>query len=276
MKLYIPENVFENDMEFNYSYHRNLDDFIGIHGHDFHELFIIFSGELIHVLNGNKNLLTAGTLVMIHPDDIHRYEKSNNSECEYINLAFTKDTFTKYAILIGIPNQIDALLNAGNYQTVIESDFLKQIKLKCKNISSKKYISYEVKSLFFTIIAHLIASLETDNLMNVPNEIQKICSDLQNPENFDKRLNTIFSAYKRSYEHCCRSFTKNMGETPTAFFNKIKMNYAKNLLVLTNYPILDISLHCGFENVGHFYKLFEKYHKTTPAKYRKQHKQRFI
>lgn len=272
MKYYIPENVFQNDMEINYSYHKNLNDFIGIHEHDFHELFIILSGELIHNLNGEKNLLATGTLVMVHESDVHFYEKSNNSECEYINIAFTKETFEKYANLIGSPNQINVLMYNGNYQIMVDSRFLDQIKMKCENISSCRFIHFRAISLFFDIISYLVESIETDISNSFPYIIRKFCSDLQNPNNFDKQLKMIFIKYSQSYEHSCRSFKKHLGETPTIYFNKAKMNYARNLLVLTDYKVLDICSNCGFDNVGHFYKLFKRCHNMTPAKFRAKYK----
>ena len=276
MKILTQDEVFINDSEINYAYHKSLKDFMGIHGHDFYEMFLIISGEVIHNLNGKGSLLTTGTLVIIRCDDVHYYERSGSSECEYINIAFSKETFKKYANLIGTPNHVNTLLHTENYQITVDNRFLEQIKNKCESISSYQAINYRVISLLFDIIAYLIENMETEPLNNVPLEIRKLCNELQNPDNFEKGLKEIFGQYNRSYEHYCRNFNKYIGVTPTAFYNDVKMNYARNLLLFTNNTIIDICFSCGFENMGYFYELFTKKYAATPAKFRAQHKRDLI
>ncbi len=48
------------------------------------------------------------------------------------------------------------------------------------------------------------------------------------------------------------------------------INMSTELLRNNSYTILDISMKCGFENVGYFIKLFKKEFGITPLKYRKQ------
>ena len=35
---------------------------------------------------------------------------------------------------------------------------------------------------------------------------------------------------------------------------------------------MDIALECGFNNIGHFIKVFKKYTEVNPNNYRKSHK----
>lgn len=50
---------------------------------------------------------------------------------------------------------------------------------------------------------------------------------------------------------------------------KLKIDYAKTLLIKTNYSLLDISNMLGYSSYSHFITLFKKYTKYTPHDYRK-------
>lgn len=46
------------------------------------------------------------------------------------------------------------------------------------------------------------------------------------------------------------------------------MRYASTQLSLTTMPIKTIARNCGYANLGHFYKIFEKQYGCTPKQYR--------
>lgn len=273
MKLKLENNLEEN-CEFNYAYHRGLDNFIGKHSHDFFELFLITKGEVIHIINQKREILYEGMLVLVRKDDEHYYELNNNSEIEYLNIAFSEETLKKYAILIGIFNYIDFLLKADNFKIIVDIKFLNQIILKCEHIEkyTKNKLSFRVSSLFFDILAYILENYENYSDKNLPDSITNICADLRNSHNFEKSLREIFDSHTNSYEHNCREFKKYMGVNPTTFFNENKMNYATNLLMYSDYPILNICYSCGFDNVSYFYELFKRKHRITPAKFRAKYK----
>lgn len=59
------------------------------------------------------------------------------------------------------------------------------------------------------------------------------------------------------------SFTENI--------QKIKMNYAAELLVQENIPVTEIALQQGYSDASNFRHVFKKYYGITPIEYRKQH-----
>ena len=76
---------------------------------------------------------------------------------------------------------------------------------------------------------------------------------------------------------CCVSestlyhlFQKELGQTPIAFLNSIKVNHAIEYLENTQYSIATISRLAGFRSENHFRKTFSGITGTTPLKYRKK------
>lgn len=67
-------------------------------------------------------------------------------------------------------------------------------------------------------------------------------------------------------------FKQTMGITPNEYLMKYRINYAKQLLLLTNDSITDIAIKSGFGSSSYFCYCFRKYMHTSPHNYRKLHK----
>jgi AraC-like DNA-binding protein/mannose-6-phosphate isomerase-like protein (cupin superfamily) len=68
----------------------------------------------------------------------------------------------------------------------------------------------------------------------------------------------------------CRFFKTTTGATLFEYLNKIKVDYACNMLMNTDLNIIDISYDCGFNNLSHFNKQFRKHTGKTPGEFRRQ------
>ena len=56
-----------------------------------------------------------------------------------------------------------------------------------------------------------------------------------------------------------------------SYINDYRIKQAIHLLKETELTIMEISLECGFNNLGNFLKEFRKHTNTTPLKYRKNY-----
>lgn len=68
-----------------------------------------------------------------------------------------------------------------------------------------------------------------------------------------------------------RRFQAVYAVPPSKYLYSIRMEKAKSLLVQTNYSIDRIARQCGYENGLYFSRMFTKYFKMNPSKYRKLH-----
>lgn len=65
-----------------------------------------------------------------------------------------------------------------------------------------------------------------------------------------------------------RKFKKYMGITPYEYLIKHRIIQSKNLLEGTKLTVAEVAAAVGFDDTSHFIKVFRKYEKTTPLKYR--------
>ena len=59
-------------------------------------------------------------------------------------------------------------------------------------------------------------------------------------------------------------------KSPMNYLNFYRIERACYQLIHSDSSIIEISVNCGFNDVGYFIKTFRKYKGTTPSKYRKQ------
>ena len=71
-----------------------------------------------------------------------------------------------------------------------------------------------------------------------------------------------------------RFFKGATGLSIFEYLNKIKIDFARQLLLNTDMGIVPISYDCGFNNLSHFNKQFKKFSGWTPSQYRKLRNQR--
>lgn len=65
-----------------------------------------------------------------------------------------------------------------------------------------------------------------------------------------------------------RKFQKIYLESPAAYLKTKKLEKAAELLQITDRPINDIALDCGFNSLAHFSKSFQEKYNNAPTKYR--------
>lgn len=65
-------------------------------------------------------------------------------------------------------------------------------------------------------------------------------------------------------------FTKEAGETITAYLTEFRIQKAKEILKTTDFKIYEVAEMTGYHSVEHFNKVFKKIVKITPGQYRKQ------
>ncbi|GBF71895.1 AraC family transcriptional regulator [Paenibacillus sp. 598K] len=68
----------------------SVDETSGRHTHDFFEVFLVLHGSVVHNINGERERLESNTLVFIRDRDVHCYERTEEGDCQLLNLSFYK------------------------------------------------------------------------------------------------------------------------------------------------------------------------------------------
>ena len=248
----------------------------GLHTHDFYEVFLINTGRVLHLINGEKQVLYEGALVFIRPNDIHNYELFEDDSFQLANLGFSKETADDLFEFLCQGIHFDGLLNSPLPITITLSVTEKEalwIQLQELN-----FLPFSDKIRFKTRFRGILADIFTRYFLNdlvstkekFPLWLLKVINQMKQNENFTEGLSTLQKISGRTPSYICYSFRRYLGASPTEYINRLRLNYAANLLSRSDEKIVNIAMESGFDNLSHFYHLFKKEYGFSPADFRKE------
>ena len=110
----------------------------------------------------------------------------------------------------------------------------------------------------------------TKHKQNYSESVKKFIELMRQPEHFALSIEEITQMMNYSHCHIIRLFKKETGMTPSQYFLRIKLAYAKSLLETTDFSVAHIASLVGFSSLGHFTKVFKDQYSLPPANYRKK------
>ncbi|WP_407674321.1 GlxA family transcriptional regulator [Paraburkholderia saeva] len=89
-------------------------------------------------------------------------------------------------------------------------------------------------------------------------------------ENLEAPLNIVVIAKMigTSVRNLERAFMSEMNTSPNEFYRRMRLRYARWMLVNTSRRITDIAYECGFADSAHFIRVFREAYGVTPGKLR--------
>ena len=272
----LAKDYIDRDIEGHYAYYPQI-EYISTqaHQHDFYEIFLIVEGQTVHHINGDSIVLHSGALVFIRPDDTHYYSKSANQSCELINLAFFSHTFVALVDYIGLDIRGDALLTSPmpptTLLTVTEQNHLVPQLLEWGHLMYRDKVRSRLalRGLLAHIISQFFITRVEDYGHNVPQWLVELCQQMQQKEHIIAGRDSLMSLANRTPEYVGRAFRQYLDLTPSQFINNLRLDYASDLLLHTNNPVIDICFNVGFGNLSHFYHLFKGRWGCSPKEFRK-------
>lgn len=114
-----------------------------------------------------------------------------------------------------------------------------------------------------------VAQIKLQHKINSPNQIVlKVIDYIYNHKGETVSLKNMADYCHVSSSYLSRLFTKEVGESYSAYITKLKVDWAKETLESTDFTISRISEDLGFNDAGYFIKTFKKHVGLTPAFYR--------
>ncbi len=85
----------------------------------------------------------------------------------------------------------------------------------------------------------------------------------------DMSLEELSAIVGLSTYHFARMFKHSTGTAPHQYLMACRVNKAAELLTHTQLPVADIAAAVGYQNIGHFRRIFSRSKGLTPSKYRR-------
>jgi transcriptional regulator GlxA family with amidase domain len=83
-------------------------------------------------------------------------------------------------------------------------------------------------------------------------------------------IGAISAKLGTSARHLERLFLRSLNMSPATHYMMLRLNEARNLLMQTDIPILEVAICCGFHSGSHFTKRYRRVFNTNPSGHRRQ------
>lgn len=238
------------------------------HIHDFPELFWVQHGQAHHLINGHRETLSEGDTVFIRPDDCHAL-RGRGDETHLVSVAFCPDMIKTLAARHRLKGQL--FWSTGPLPVKFRRDArqLAVLSRRALTLEAGARTALSAEAFLLPLISELFSS-KPQLPKGAPGWLIDACHAAQTPDIYRKGAAGLVRASGKSHAHVSRSFQKYIGQTPSNYINRIRMDHAAISLAGMSDDLTDIALECGIANLSHFHRLFREHHGMTPAQYRRK------
>lgn len=246
-----------------------------LHSQDFHELIWVQNGIVrLHTYSGKRDL-SEGDVLFVSPDQFHGLQGRGEAAI-VVSLAI------RPGVINAIGNRHEDLEGVGFWGTdaepvVISRDMRQLASLNQAALTLER--SPRRKLYLEAFLLPFLVSMDRPPegiVHGAPDWLHHACNAAQDPAVFRNGAAGLVAATGRAHAHVSRSMRRFLGQTPSDYVNKIRMDYAARQLAGTSDTLAEIAAECGLPNLSHFHKLFLATHNETPLRYRRARQRNLI
>lgn len=206
-----------------------------------------------------------GTLIMLYPGQWHTYSPDLSTDWNEYYIGFEGlviENLIKNSFFL----KETQILSVGFHESLVNL-FTHAIKIaKDDKIASQQHLAGVVLHILGKVLSisknslydnsEAYRKIERAKIMMHENIYKEI-----DPEQIAEELNISYSWFRKIF----KTYT---GYAPAQYFQELKISKAKHLLTETTQSIKEIACQLNYNSTEHFFSLFKRKTKFTPAQYR--------
>lgn len=283
-------DLFKKPIPFNIYLH-NHSNITGIteHTHDYMQIWYIFTGSCIHLINGKGHSLSKGDLFILppfvtHTINLNEFDNLQIIGCEFETSFVNENIFSPESanslfdfaylepFLVSSDSVRPRLHLSGKIQLQVEELFQQMLTEFTKE---EKYFEINIKADLLKLLAIIAREYENKELVadhalfeRYRDAVTAAISYID--ANYTDRIyiKDVCKIAMMSQTYFSYIFKHITGKTFTEYINTLRITKATKLLKTTNSSITDICLKVGFNDATYFNKVFKKEIGLTPSQYR--------
>lgn len=234
------------------------------------EFMLVIKGTLVHKINGKTRLLPQGKLCIIRPDDVHSMHNKKGEPSAHLNLGVTSEFLSGYLSFID-GTLYEKMKNAPALELTLSPSRTEKLLHGAHQVLSASPSVYNrrLTLLFMDFLREMYSYLLRDELgeKDYSAPVVALMSEMENPKNMALSVNDLIQQINYSYSHICRLFRDEVQISPSLYFKKKKIEYAKKLMTETDMKFSEIASVIGYTSYSHFSTSFKDFTGVTPADY---------
>lgn len=243
------------------------------HSHDnFWEFVLITKDKYIHHVNEYSFTQPVNTFTLLRPDDRH-YMEACSIESEYFNLCITSELLRDFLNVFS-NNLYDKLISKNYISYEIPASLVNYIKKTTDDYFCNPSASYRLTcySLLCTLATTIINTPENITTHQYSQATEAFLALFSDSKNLALPLKELIAQTNYSYSRMNAVFTQDIGISPSEYLKKIRLDYAKKLLLHSEVKCSEISKKIGFATPARFSVHFKEQTGYTPSGFVKKYK----
>ncbi|MBR2884372.1 MAG: helix-turn-helix transcriptional regulator [Clostridia bacterium] len=251
-----------------------------VESHDFWELCYVEHGDITLRTDYGEKKLTTGDIFFIPPDATHSYDSPFGNDSRVFVVCF--ECLSQAMKSLGglrfnvecITSNMQTIIDEYNYTFFMNENEHLEVLAK-PNFGGQQVIILQMEYMFIQLLRSLSSGKNSGIVLfsekSFYADLAGVIIDYFN-ENLDRKLSLKEICTKVNYSRSfiCKTFKEQTGETLFKYFNRLKMDKAKNLLAKTHMSVSNISDELGFTESKHFVAMFKKFEGVSPLVYRQK------
>lgn len=252
------------------------------HFHDTYEMYYLLEGQGHYFIDRETYLVTAGDLVLIKPNQIHKTGMAKVSRHGRLLLQIAQAPMDAFLSKNGFPAMEELCDRKGRIVSLGEEDGAAAENLMLRigeEIRGRKKgfeLMVKMKLLeLFILVWRCGGGNPADGAGRVAQtpkyqKVWQVADYLQaNPERREG-LEELAARFFISKSWLSRIFREVTGLSVGEYANIVRVKKAQRLLVHGDYSVTEISERLGFESITYFERIFRRYTGHTPLGYRRE------
>jgi AraC family transcriptional regulator, dual regulator of chb operon len=238
---------------------------------DFYELLYVVAGQGQQRLDGMRQDLQPGDLVLVRPSDRHSFLAAPTASLQFINVAFAAAAWAGFLSLTGIDaRRWDAerlpprVRLAGADAVTADAAFRRALAGYDGDPTALDLVRLWVASVpWFDGQEAAVDSYE-------PQWLRGARAAMRSEDNLRDGLPRLLELAAVSHGYLARSMQRHHRMTPVEFVTSVRLRHAAALLTSTPASVSEVAQRCGFSTQSYFTRCFRRTHGVSPREFRER------
>jgi AraC-like DNA-binding protein len=237
------------------------------HAHEHFSIGAITAGGSTYLHEQSAFEVSAGTVVLMNPDDVHACNPIDDQPWSYLMLYVETPWLTDLQHQLGFSQ--DAMFRRFSTTHTRDTQLFVGLQNLYKTLIDPLHDVLQKHSAaveFFTDVQQRLNP--ADQPLREPNfKLERAADYIRDNCTQVLKLEDICEAAQLSPSYLIRAFKQHYGMTPHAFLVNRRIQFARDQL-RNGKLIADVALEAGFADQAHFQRAFKQHLAATPGQYR--------
>ncbi|WP_239614913.1 AraC family transcriptional regulator [Cohnella mopanensis] len=247
------------------------------HFHPYYEIYYLLSGSRIYFVKDSTYRVSAGDLVFIDKNEVHKtlldVEPAHERIVIHIDDRFVRDVLKQHDSLLLAPFQQQSpivSLPEESRRRLDQSIMHLLAELRDKPMGYDISLQQSVIQLLLVSSRHVAANRLPEPIYVSPlhRKISEVVRYLNANYGEQIRVKELSERFFISPYYMSRAFKEITGFTLIDYLNLTRIKEAQRLLRESNLSITSVAAQVGFDNFSHFGKTFKKITRSSAREYR--------